>query len=153
MEHDDITRALEAALALRDPVALDRVLSTVWSVGLTAEWAPVFAKLLVEHWHVAQEDLANALQDLRDPATSDALYQVAHDSTDYNKIDAGRALARKCVWALHDLGARDHLERLAATAGDGETRAHAKAKLELAMRSPADPPDAYRVSRDERVRR
>ncbi len=154
MLDEDITRELESALARRDATALGRLVSTAASLGWSVQWAPVFAKLLVERWHSLHEDLASALQDLREPSTIDALFAVAHDAAPYNDVDDGRALARKCVWALHDIGARDHLRRLAATAGDAETRGHATNKLAELMASPADaPPAPYRIARDLRVRR
>ena len=153
-DDDDITCELEAVLAQRDAAELTRVLATVWSVGLSVKWAPVFAKLLVERWHFQQEDLANALQDLRDPSTADALLVVALDSAPYDEIDDGRALARKCVWALHDIGARAELEQIATTAKDEETRERAADKLAALIARPAgSPPAAYRVARGSRVRR
>ncbi len=154
VQDDSLTRELERALAEHDPELLGELLATARTLGLARQWAPVFAKLLGERWHRDQEDLASALQDLREPATSDALFAVACDSAPFDATDDGRALARKCVWALHDIGARDHLARLAATAKDPETRGHAERKLaDLMARAPDAPPAAYRVARDRKVRR
>ena len=157
MDDDDITRELEAALAARDAAALRRLLSIAGAFGWSVAWAPVFAKLIVEPWHAQQEELASALQDLRDPASIDALFAVAHDAAPYSDVDDGRALARKCVWALHDIGtpaAQAQLARLTTDAGDAETRRHATKKLaELAARAPDAPPEPYRIARDRKVRR
>lgn len=152
-----VLHQLESALASRDDVALGRVLAEVWKRRLSVRWAPVLARLLGEHWHVQQEDLADALQDLREPSTIDALFAVAQDAAPYNDVDEGRALARKCVWALHDIGTPEaiaRLRQLVASAGDLETRGHAAKRLaNLAARAPGAPPEPYRIARDRNVRR
>ena len=154
---EDVLHQIESVLATRDAVVLDRILTQARTLRLSVRWAPAFARLLGERWHTQQEDLADALQDMREPSTIDALYAVAHDAAPYNEVDDGRALARKCVWALHDIGtpaAIARLHQLAATAGDAETRDHVAKKLaDLAAREPDAPPAPYRMARDRNVRR
>ena len=154
---DEVTRRLETVLARRDAVELERSLADAASGGWSVRWAPVLARLLGERWHAQHEDLANALQDLKEPGTIDALFAVACDAAPFNRVDDGRALARKCVWALHDIGtpaAVEKLELLATSAGDVATRGHAEKKLADLAARPADaPPAAYRIARDRNVRR
>ncbi len=154
---EDVLRRLESLFATRDADELDRVLPEAWALRVSVRWAPIFARLLGERWHAQQQELADSLQDMREPSTIEALYAVAHDAAPYNEVDDGRALARKCVWALHDIGtpaAIARLHQLAAAAGDLETRGHAAKRLAaLAARAPDAPPEPYRIARDRNVRR
>jgi HEAT repeat protein len=153
---DEVTRRLESVLVRKDPTELREILLGAASGGLSARWATVLARLLMELWHHQHEDIANALQDLRDPATVDALYEVTNNSAPFSAVDDGRALARKCIWALHDIGtpaAVDKLELLTTTT-DVETRERAAKKLaDLRSRAPGAPPMPYRIRRDRGVRR
>ena len=57
------------------------------------------------------------LQHLKDPRAIDALFSAATVSHDYLSYDEFFGLARKCTWALADIGtpeARARLEALAA---------------------------------------
>jgi len=99
---------------------------------LTADLAPVLAELLLETWHHKHEDIARSLQNLCVPESADALASAALIKHEYLEYNDSHALARKCVWALADIGtsrARRHLEELARTS-DPEVAAYAQKRLD-----------------------
>lgn len=150
-----VPRALEQALVERssDDVAL--LLLLAFHFQLSRSWAPLMARLLGEDWHRSHEDLASALQDLRDPVTVDALFEAAPRIHPYLDVDESRALAVKCLWALHDIGterARQKLEVLSESpvqviADNAKERLH-----DLLARRPGDPDEPYRLARNRHVR-
>lgn len=78
------------------------------------------------------EDIVRELQALRPAEAVEALYRAAHDRHDYLEYDEFRGLARKCTWALADIGtpqARACLERLAAEP-DPQVAEYAKKRLD-----------------------
>ena len=80
--------------------------------GFSPSWAPALRRLLTEPWHHSQEDIASALDELRDPGAVDALYQAALMESD----DSAYALAVKCLYALFHIGtpaAKEKLQLLA----------------------------------------
>ncbi|TCK98930.1 hypothetical protein BXY66_3993 [Shimia isoporae] len=75
----------------------------------------VLTEALSGDWHFRHEDLARAIQQLRCPSAVAALEARALSCPDYLEWDDNFALARKCTWALADIGtpeARGALERL-----------------------------------------
>jgi hypothetical protein len=68
-------------------------------------------------WHTRHEDIARALQRLRDPRTVDALFSAALSRHDYLAYDEFFGLARKCTWALADIGTIEAKRRLEQLAG------------------------------------
>jgi hypothetical protein len=114
---------------------------------VTADLAPLLVELLLAPWHYQHEDIASTLQDLRVPATADALAQAALVKHDYMDADDSHPFARKCIWALADIGtpeARAHLERL-TRADDTEIAGYARRRLdkwnaELGRKGPAARP-------------
>lgn len=66
--------------------------------------ALAMADALLGDWHELHEDLTSELQRLRDPQTADALFRAATAAYPYRHWDDGHAVARKCTWALADIG-------------------------------------------------
>jgi hypothetical protein len=127
---EQLLRAMEA----RDPDAFERALEFAYEVGLSRELARLLADALLMPWHARHEDLALALQTLRDPLTVDAIFEAALSKHDYLAYDDSLALARKCTWALADIGtaeARKRLEQLAS--GANSTIAAVRALEERAV--------------------
>ncbi len=86
-------------------------------------------KLFEEGWHSVHENLASLFQHLRHPLATDILFKNAFrkelDPFDY------KPLARKCVWALADIGtdqAKAYLE-IMATCGDPIIEGFAQKRL------------------------
>jgi hypothetical protein len=143
-----VESALRDALASQDADTVECALLLAFHFDLmTVDLAPLLAALLVLPWHRKHEDIARALQQLRTPATADALAQAALMKHDYLAYDDSRALARKCTWALADIGspqARVHLENLARV-DDSKIAGYARKRLlnwdaELRRKGPASRP-------------
>jgi hypothetical protein len=130
---DFAARALEETLTSQDGVTLECVLLLVERFDrLTADLAPLLATLLLQPWHYKHEDIARYLQELCIPATADALALAVLVKHDYLANNDSHAVARKCIWALADIGtpeARNHLEHLAHTP-DPEIAYYAKKRLD-----------------------
>jgi hypothetical protein len=112
--------------------------------------------MLQEDWHTSHEDIASALQDIRDPSTVGALFEAALTRHQYLAFDDNYGLARKCIWALHDIGtdeARNKLQILSDSDIEPIRRYALKRLNDLAARRPGDPEPPYRRARDAQVRR
>ncbi|WP_270727174.1 HEAT repeat domain-containing protein [Shimia sp. Alg240-R146] len=75
----------------------------------------ILTEALSQDWHFRHEDVARAIQQLRCPSAVAALEARALNCPSYLEWDDDFALARKCSWALADIGtpeARAALERL-----------------------------------------
>ena len=75
----------------------------------------LLADVLIEDWHFRHEDVALAIQDLKCACAVEALERRASSNPNYLEWDENYALARKCTWALADIGtddARQALKRL-----------------------------------------
>jgi hypothetical protein len=106
----------------RDADAFESALRSAYQAGLSLDLSEVLAAALLMPWHYRHEDLARALQQLRDPRTVDALFHAAFSRHAYLDYDENFGLARKCTWALADIGtaeAKRRLEELAA--GENES--------------------------------
>jgi len=93
---------LENALAKQDADGVENVLSE--EITREDDCVPVLAKLLTCDWHESHEDITLTLQQLKDPRAVETLQQVAGMKFDYLRYNDSQALARKCTWALADIG-------------------------------------------------
>lgn len=109
---------LREAIRRQDPDLVEDVLS---SLELSAGVLPELILLLTASWHYRHEDVAGALQRLKDPAAVAALYEAAHMKHEYLSYNDSHALARKCTWALADIGTPEAKARLEALAGEPDT--------------------------------
>jgi hypothetical protein len=156
IDPDYVRRALECAIDHRSAPDVESAMALAFSFGFSASWAQIFCNLLGDDWHTSHEDIASALQDIRDPSTVDCLFQRACNRPVYLEYDDNFALAVKCIWALHDIGTADAEEKLRLLA-DSDIPSIRNSALErlndLSARHPGDPEPAYRRVRDQNVRR
>jgi hypothetical protein len=106
---------LRDAIARQDGVDAEYALIVTFKFGLTPEHVSLFLTLASADWHHCHEDVASALQQLRPLNAVPVLEKLTMKEFDYLAYDEGRALARKCTWALADIGttaAREALGRL-----------------------------------------
>jgi len=80
--------------------------------GFTAEHVPVLCELLHVDWHSCHEDIVSTLQKLKDPRAVNAVYRATFVKHEYLAYDEFLGLARKCTWALADIGTSDALAKL-----------------------------------------
>jgi hypothetical protein len=152
----DIVRIeLEQAFAEKSADSVEYALILAFVFRLSRKWAPVLCKLMEEDWHHSHEDIASALQDIREPSTVDCLYRAALRKHDYLAYNDGEALAVKCIWALHDIGTSEAVEKLKllSLSASAPIRERALKRLSaLATIRPGDLAPAYRRARDAAVR-
>ncbi len=134
---DDFEGPLELlrdAFARRDPDDVESALTLAFHFeALTSDDVPLLCDLLLAPWHTRHEDVAIALEDLRDPRSVAAFYQAALNASTYRYLeyDEGQALARKCTWGLAKVAtpeARDKLEAL-SRCGVEAIEAYARKRL------------------------
>ncbi|NOU29645.1 MAG: hypothetical protein HOO96_17205 [Polyangiaceae bacterium] len=131
-DSDPALTLLRDALARQDGEDLARalLLATLPPVP-SGDRAPVLALALEASWHTLHEDIARALQVHRDPRTVPALARAARTKHAYLAYDDSHAFARKCIWAMADVGtteAHAHLQELAQEA-DPEIAGYARRRL------------------------
>jgi len=91
-------------------------------VGPPSDYGSILATLLLSSNHSRHEDIAHALQVLRYPHAVNALFKAAQMSHDYLNYDDSFGLARKCTWALADIGTPEAFGKLQLLAdGDNPT--------------------------------
>lgn len=118
--------------------------------GTSQRATPILCGLLGRDDHARHEDVAKTLQDLRDPGTVECLFTRVGRRLEYLEYNDNTALACKCIWALHDIGTPDAIDRLRQLAHDPreEVSREVAARLEaLSARRPDDAPP-YRLARD-----
>ena len=103
---------LEKARQERSPVDVELSLILLYRFGGLPDALHLLNQLLVEGWHNRHEDIAFALEGLRDPSSVEPLYQAALSRHEYLDFDEGYALARKCTWGLYKIGTLEAFERL-----------------------------------------
>jgi hypothetical protein len=103
---------LQEACSERQPddVECGLILASVF--GYLGDPVPVLCRLLLEGWHHKHEDIASALDGLKDARTVDALYKGAFLQPEYLAHDEGNALARKCTWGLAKIGMPEAIANL-----------------------------------------
>jgi hypothetical protein len=122
MQNEPTQEQVAAAADLADAIRLQDGARAETAIFRTfSRLHPLHARSLMvlaeAPWHHRHEDVVRALQDLRSPSAVDALERVAPAVYNYLDCDNGFALARRCTWALADIGtpeAHQALTRLAA---------------------------------------
>lgn len=130
-EAGTIKAELLEAIDARDADALEHAVSAAFEVGLPSDLVDILADALLMPWHRRHQDLALALQTLRDPSSVAALFAAANAQYDYLGYDESFGLARKCTWALADVGTSEAKERLRDLSRSTNTVIAAYAKKRL----------------------
>lgn len=113
---DENLRKLYDAIEAKDAKEVSIALSEYYRSGYSYEYVSALIELLGKPWHYYHEDIVRTLQLLRDSRAVDALYEEAHSEYEYLNYDDCYGLARKCTWALADIGtpeAKAKLQQLA----------------------------------------
>lgn len=113
---DDNLRKLYNAIKAKDAEQVDIALDKCFESSFPSEYVPALIELLGKSWHYRHEDIVSVLQQLKDSRAVDALYEEAHSEYEYLNYDDCYGLARKCTWALADIGtpeAKAKLQELA----------------------------------------
>jgi hypothetical protein len=109
---------LEEAAKAQSADDLQATLIVGATFGFSTEHVPLLCDLLPGDWHFSHEDIVSTLQRLRDPRAVESLFSTVSISHSYLDYDEGFGLARKCTWALADIGtaeAKSRLEKIASS--------------------------------------
>jgi hypothetical protein len=116
LNSDESVRLLNEAFENKDADLVEEAIyGFLDSEGFSNKFSDIFCKLLQEDWHYRHEDIARILQGIKDPSTVDCLYNAVELQFDYLDYDDTYQFARKCIWALADIGtpgARAKLQQL-----------------------------------------
>jgi len=104
--------ALETAIRNRDSDLVETSLQDVFAGELHPIYAPALIALADADWHLRQEDVVGALQRLRSPDAVVALERCTFSVHEHLAYDEFFGPARKCTWALADIGTPDAREAL-----------------------------------------
>lgn len=133
MEKIVLEKLFRSALVIASEEQADEALR-VFFRGFQSD--PVFVPYLIElieaNWHKRHEDIAGCLQHSKDNRATPALLRTAMRKFDYLEYDNSYSLARKCTWALADIGTKESraaLEHI-SRAGDETIAGYAVRRLE-----------------------
>lgn len=116
MKYAAVVSRLLRAKASKNPDELEEGIRAAFELGLFPELGPILADLLGEPWHARHEDLVSALQVLREKRAVEVLEVTATREFGYLEYDERYGLARKCTWALADIGSADAFDALSRLA-------------------------------------
>jgi hypothetical protein len=103
---------LTRATRERDATGVDWALKLCIRFGVSSAFRDVLIEVLRAEWHTEQEDAVDILAGFREAAVVPVLFEVAQRRYPNRGWDDGRALERKCMFALRDMGRKDAVERL-----------------------------------------
>ncbi len=109
---NDTIRLLEQARDDRSANDVEFALGLIFRFQPSADYVPLLWELLLADFHTRHEDIALALEDLKDPRSIGALYLAAHAHFAHLDYDENFALPRKCTWALARIGTPEAFDRL-----------------------------------------
>lgn len=107
-----IRARLQEAIAARDGDAFELAVEATFRAKALNAVSDLLIKAILLPWHTRHEDLASALQQIKHPGAVEALYEAAQSRHDYLDYDEFFGLARKCTWALADIGTAEAKGRL-----------------------------------------
>jgi len=125
-------RELNTVARSGDEDAVESAVFNAYEAGFSRDFVPALLTLISRRDHTCHEDVVSALQDLRDPRAVEALYDAALVDHEYLAYDEFFGLARKCTWALADIGTPEAHSRLQALAkhNNSQIAGYAKKRLE-----------------------
>lgn len=100
---------LNEVIEQKDGKRLWDVLADCRDNGTDESFTPIFCKLLQENWHECNEEILSLLEDIKDPACIDVVYETALNIPDW---DDGRGEAQKCIWVLDAIGTPEAIAKL-----------------------------------------
>ena len=113
-----ILKKLKESLDSKNPDEIEYAINDAWQDGMNETYVDVLIEMLALTWHYRHEDIVNALQELKSPKSVSALFEAATVHHPYLEFDENYSLARKCTWALADIGSSEAKEKLELLAKD-----------------------------------
>ena len=120
---------ISKAITYKDP---DLVETALYDEPIDDElYVDKLIELLPVGWHNKHEDIARYLQQLKSEKAIEALFVVATKKFEYLEYDNSLSLARKCTWALADIGTDSAKASLESLARCGEVEVELLAQKRL----------------------
>jgi len=128
---ESVLMQLENAKNSQNPDDVEDAINAAWNGGMKREYLPILLDLLRKTDHFRHEDIVNALQELKDPDSIDVLHETATKKYSYYISDSEFPLARKCIWALADIGTPESKEslKLLSLHSNQEVASYAKKRI------------------------
>ena len=112
MTVEEIKNKFVKATETNDMDLAEEALMNMYDNGAELEYTPYLNQLLGIKNHYRHEDIAQTLQSLKSESSVDILFKTATVKLEYLNYDNSEALARKCTWALADIGSKKAKEAL-----------------------------------------
>lgn len=101
---DAIRNRVAASIEVSDGTAFELALNDAYQAECLSAIADLLIDALPGTWHSRHEDVVRALQTTRAVDAVETLFEAAHARHGYLDYDETFGLARKCTWALADIG-------------------------------------------------
>ena len=121
MTNYEIHNNIRTALLSREPYEVEKSLMPLYQLSEIGEFINDLIELLNEGFHFKHEDIVRLFQEAKDPRTCQILKETTFKKFGYLNYDDSFGLARKCIWALADIGtseAKNFLKEISETSND-----------------------------------
>ena len=126
----NIKEKFEEVLVRKDPALVWDFLALDFGSVSEGQELKYKMDLLAQPWHQAHEEIVSNFQWKANPLTIESLYQLALNA-EIERMEY-RPIARKCTWALADIGTQEAKAKLEALANLEEERVRGFARKRLA---------------------
>jgi len=113
-----IIEQLEKAIRSLKHEDMDYALSPIYKHKDITPFIPTLIEALKVKTHQRHEDIVMLFQQAKDPRTNQILYATTFKLFKHLEYDVNFGLARKCTWALADIGTKESMELLKIIAKD-----------------------------------
>ncbi len=120
MEKQLIRENLEKSALSKDHNQIYDALQDMFQYGHHLLFVEPLIMLLELDCHNEHEDITRTLQQLKDERAIDILFSTAKKKFQYLEYNDSKALARKCTWALADIGTLKAKEALSILSKDSD---------------------------------
>jgi len=104
MHKEETIVNIENALISSNVQDMDIALEPLYSESDLSEFIPVLISALRSENHFRHEDIVSLFQKAKDPRTCKVLFETSKKLLEHLNYDSTFGLARKCTWALADIG-------------------------------------------------
>ena len=112
MKHNDLVKLFEHAISIKSPGEVENAVNATYTMDQPEDFVPYLKQLLASPWHFDHEDIVSLLQRIAAPETVDVLFKITTTKFEYLDYNDSKPLARKCTWALADIGSNEAKEAL-----------------------------------------
>jgi hypothetical protein len=112
MEKENLIQLFESAITNRNSAEIEKAIIQTSQILNPEEFENYLSKLLTLDWHFSHEDIALTLQQIGSQNSVDALFNASTKKFKYLEYDDSKAFARKCIWAIADIGSNKAKEIL-----------------------------------------